>query len=346
MSEAWTWEDEYPNMVHLILALDIFCVVISILGCVGSILTMLVISKWKNVSSGAAFMYSLALTDLLAVFYDGVLDLMLPLFGWNISGVNDVICVCCKFFSWITTVASYYITVLFSLDKMLAVLFPFKYKIYGKARACVISTVVAYLVLSVWSLQTVFVFRLHPINKECAPVNFDIVSLKFWTETRVRISDYITGVIPIGLVFLFTLITILKIRMLGKRNASGRDQSIGSRRDAEITRQMVVVGIVFATFCVGFSVVIRLKNQISGPSLRGKRDVALLSALQNIFLALTNSVNFLVYIIFGDKFRKDFLALMQGSPIFYTSRTTVQANGRNNPAGAASRVVVANSNAK
>ena len=124
MSSRWT--EFYPNMVPVNFALDIVVSIIAFFGCIGNVFTMTIISKWNNISSGAAFMLTLALTDFMSVLYDGIIDMFLNLLGITVKSLNDYMCAFWTFFSWTTTFSSYYITVLFSLDKCLAVWFPFK----------------------------------------------------------------------------------------------------------------------------------------------------------------------------------------------------------------------------
>ena len=58
----------YPISAGFVLGLDIASSVIAALGCIGNVFVMMVISKWKNISSGAACMFSLAMADFLAIF--------------------------------------------------------------------------------------------------------------------------------------------------------------------------------------------------------------------------------------------------------------------------------------
>ncbi|XP_063712421.1 cysteinyl leukotriene receptor 1-like [Symsagittifera roscoffensis] len=161
-----SWEDAYPDAALFVFAMKILCSTISLFGCVGNVFTMVVISTWDRISSGAGFMWALALTDLLSVFYDGILDTLLSLFDISVASLGgDVMCASFKFFSWITTTCSYYMTVLFSLDKCIAVMFPFKYRVYGKVNLCVASTVVVYLFSAIYSIPAAVWYRVDPRNQ-------------------------------------------------------------------------------------------------------------------------------------------------------------------------------------
>ncbi|XP_075253625.1 uncharacterized protein LOC142345131 [Convolutriloba macropyga] len=108
------WEDLYPWVEDILLSLDILSVVSAVIGVIGNIFTILVISKWNNLSSGACFMLNLACVDLVAVATDGLFGKFFRLtLDWSINNVNNFFCSGMTFVNWFTTIASYYATVLF-----------------------------------------------------------------------------------------------------------------------------------------------------------------------------------------------------------------------------------------
>ena len=254
-------------------------------------------------------MLVLAITDLVTVVIDAILDTALPMFGLVLSSANKIICASYMFLSWLTTITSYYLTVLFSLDKCLAVSFPYFYRMHGKPKVVVVATVLSFVILSSYVSPAVFVFRIHPATETCRPTEFGIVSREFFFETRTRIGTFVSGIIPIGCVFVFTAITIVKIRQQSRKLTNGRRGNSATRRDREVTRQMIVVSILFAIFCSGFTSCIVLKQRIQVKTAENEANRSLLEAIQFTFMALTNSANFYVYMIFGKKFRGSFWAI-------------------------------------
>ena len=270
---------------------------------------MIVISRWDKISSGATFIWALALTDFLAVFYDGIIDMMLPFFGLTVTSLGHMICAGCKFFSWATTICSYYMTVMFSLDKCCAVLFPFKYRLLSKPKVAIILTIAVYVFCCIYSVPALLVFALHPKSETCRPVRFDYISRDYFFDLRPEMGYYFSGFIPIGVVFVCTAIVIYKMRQQGQKIYGNNGNTRQSQKDLEITRQMIVVGIIFAVFCLGFTILLRVKRQMQVDTMYGEAKLELLDAIQSNILALMNSTNFLVYILFGKKFRADFLKL-------------------------------------
>ncbi|XP_075263965.1 uncharacterized protein LOC142355792, partial [Convolutriloba macropyga] len=308
-----TWEEVYPSIALFVMGMDIWNTVLSVIGCIGNIFVLLIISQWKLMSSGAAFMYSLALTDFLSLFWDGIIDELLPLLGFVLTDVHNIICAAGKFFNFASTVASYYLTVLFGLDKCLAVVFPFKYREYGKPNVCIVATLLVYLAMVAYAFYAPFVYRLDPETGVCKPINFEIVTPFFLYDVRPYITFTFGGVVPIIGSFLVTGITVLKLRQNAKNRAQEQSSKTRppqqSRRDAEITRQMLVVCFLFGCLALFNSAIVRINFSVDVKTLRDEAMVRVRDRFLSCSLALMNSANFFIYLIFGKKFRADFLNL-------------------------------------
>ena len=309
-----TWVEVFPVAYAVVYGIKAFSATLSMFGVLGNLLTMLVIAQWQNLTSGAAFMFSLALTDFMTVLYDGVIELLLPLFDIHLIAINDVTCAVGSHFTFGSTLSSYYVTALFSLDKCLAVLLPFKYREYGKPKVCVISTIIAYVLMAIWTGIALFVFRVEPGAKICRAREFGIVSRHFYLEVRPKYSTIVHGVIPISSVFLFTTLTILKLRLTRNRknqNQSAESAGRQSRRDLEITRQMIVVCSIFVTFSLIFSICANIMLGMDRNTVEKEKSYNLYRAIMYLCQAVINSANFYMYVLFGQKFRASVMNLLR-----------------------------------
>ena len=266
-------------------------------------------------------MFSLALTDLLAVIYHGFIDSALPLFGLTLKAMSNITCVSCNFFSWTISMTSYYVTILFSLDKCIAVLIPFKYREHGKPMVCVISTVIAYAFCGAFSLPAVLVHEIDQVENECRLQKFDIISYDMILKLYIPATFLISGIVPVVSVIILTAITIVTAQKSSSRRR--RRSSEGHKtaqvtasilREREMTKQMIVVGLVFSSLCLGVIVCIVLQVA-SSDSSTGVATENIYRAVQDILILLTNSVNFFIYIGFGHNFRKQTFALFGRSEI-------------------------------
>ncbi len=311
--ETLTWQEEYPSKANLTFAIDIAIIIISVFGILGSLFTMAIVSKWTKISSGAAFMFILAFTDLLAIFYDGIIDELRPFFGFVLSDINTWACKSSKVFSIATSRASVFLTVLFSLDKCLAVSFPFKYKVYGTKKAAIIASLILYAVVMLYTVQFLLTFDIHERSGECRRVDFSIISREAMNGVLSDSALITNGAIPTFLVFIFSTVTIIKFGQISKKPRAAGNRS-GGRRDTEITRQMIVVGFVFSVFCLGSTICVYVRRQLPRETNLDDAKSTLIRAFQSLFLAIINASNFFAYVLFGNNFRKDFLNLFNSSP--------------------------------
>ena len=171
-----------------------------------------------------------------------------------------------------------------------------------------VTTAIVYTLCCIYASPSAFVYRLHPATQTCRPVNFDLISPEFFFITRPKIGYYITGIIPIGIVVVCTAIVIMKMRNKGRKTNS-RGTSRHAQKDLEITRQMIVVGVIFATFSLGFTICNRVYLGITVETFRDQAVQSFVLSVRTMLLALTNSTNFLIYIIFGKRFRAGFVGL-------------------------------------
>ncbi|XP_075241859.1 mu-type opioid receptor-like [Convolutriloba macropyga] len=314
-----TWEDVYPFVAMVTISLNFTSSLLSILGCIGNSFTMIIISKWKNISSGAAFMFSLALTDLAALSYDGIVETLLPLMGVNVVSLHGSLCPIFSFISWMTTFSSFYLTILFSLDKCLAVYFPLKYREYGKPKACVIATLSLYVVAAIFSAPLPFVTRLDPKTGLCEKTDFSIVSEHYINEIRSDLQLYSAGIAPIIILFILLVLTIGKMRYnesqkRKKNSVSAAEQQIKlqNRRNAEITRQMITVTLLMECALITTTTIYVIRTYMTVESLEDEATFAVFKGLLAICLQLVNSGNFYLYVIFGKRFRTNFFQLIKG----------------------------------
>ena len=130
--------------------------------------------------------------------------------GYSLAALSNVTCAIGTFFYWITSYTSVYLMVLFSLDKCLAVVFPFKYKQYGKPIICKIATATIYMVQTFYAIPVLFVVRKHPTVQICFPADFSRLSRRYFLEVVPVMNTFWNGLVPILLVAVFASVTIVK----------------------------------------------------------------------------------------------------------------------------------------
>ena len=251
-----------------------------------------------------------------AAFYLGIIDSGLPLLGWTLMTVNNAFCVGCSFFSWMVSMSTYYITILLSLDKCIAVLIPFKYREHSKPNICVLGTTLVCIFCCLFSVPALFVYEIDPETNECQIQKFDRISYDLFATVILPVIFLLSGVVPGVSVITLTTITVVRVRISARRRRSAQSVDTNSGqvphsalRNREMTRLMVAMGVAFSSlcFCNIISIVVLI---LSGSSESGISHQSANRILTDILYTMTNSVNFYIYIVFGRKFRAHTLALL------------------------------------
>ncbi|XP_075248292.1 uncharacterized protein LOC142341257 [Convolutriloba macropyga] len=305
---AKLWFESTEDILSARKIIEIISAVIAIFGCIGNIFIILIISKWDSLTSGATFMLLLAIFDFFSASFMSTFSLILPFIGFNLRDVNNFWCAFTTF-STFAIYSSYYITVLFSVDKFIAVMFPYKYREFGKPKISLLATALVVLTQMAWAIPSTMVFRIDSKFRTCGAVYFDIVAADYIIIAYPLINFVINGVFPVFFVFMFTFGTIIKLRIQSKKRDSTRVHSLAGRRDSEMTRQMIVVCFAFGILCLVVTTCVQIMYTIYPEDAYDHASMYFLFAITMCSNSLINSANFYVYIIFGRKFRANFLAL-------------------------------------
>ena len=143
---------------------------------------------------------------------------------------------------------------------------------------------------------------------------FNIISRNFFHNIRPKYSVFINGIIPILTVFLFTTITIIKLRITAKRrNRKQSSDSVGrqNRRDFEIVRQMIVVCSIFVTCAVITSLFVNAMLSNRRVTMKQEMTYNIYQSVVFVCQSIINSANFYMYIVFGQKFRNTLTDLLR-----------------------------------
>ena len=222
-------------------------------------------------------------------------------------------CAAYTFVSNLTSVVSFFMTALFSLDKCMATVFPFKYREIGKPKTCFIATITVYVFIALVNIPVLLVFDLDEEKSQCRVSNFRIISQSFF-EIQMPITIIVVSLMPIFIVLLCTLATAIKLHIeqrkratrghSGPENSSPRD-----RLDAEITKQTMAVCIVFCVLSITTLVMFKINFDSEINSAYDEAIFNLRDRINSIFLSMVYASNFHLYLIFGKKFRADFKLL-------------------------------------
>ena len=141
-------------------------------------------------------MFILALTDFLAFSYDGILDMFFVDMGIDFAAMSEYGCKILKLYSWITTIVSYYIISMLSLDKCMAVWIPVTYKIWGTPKVALIASVIAYLCTFLMCIPAALVYTVVPSGK-CKPASDECLTRRQFLNYVYVLTSLIDFFIPV-----------------------------------------------------------------------------------------------------------------------------------------------------
>ena len=149
-----------------------------------------------------------------------------------------------------------------------------------------------------------------------------IISQAYFFDIQSKLNFVFGGVIPTFTVIARLVLTLTKLRVNREKRANNEtcNRNI-RRRDMEMTRQMIVVASLFSFLTILSSALHVNKSGINVQTPWEDIKVRVLDSLISILVAITNSANFYLYLLFGTKFRKNFIGLFKEEKLDNTKST-------------------------
>ena len=212
----------------------------------------------------------------------------------------------CKIFTFVKVLGSLSAGLIMSsatVERFLAIAFPLKYRSWNTLRTSRI--ILSVLVISTLAVSAFRPMFLHEENGKCqsALINHAKTAELLYTIFIVVIGNGICG----SIILIFTIIIIILLfHQSRKRNVlSNNDVSSKSKKEVQISVMLVTITLIF--ILLRFPRVITLKFVLANsgdPFL-----VQSLDKLTTIFIVVNRSVNFIIYMIFLESFRKSFFGM-------------------------------------
>ncbi|CAC5426388.1 unnamed protein product [Mytilus coruscus] len=313
--------------------------ILIILGTTGNILSIIVLRR-KNIQKSVCSIYLivLSISDLL-VLYTGLLRQWINVvFGVDIRNFGSGICKLHTYIVYFSLDFSSWILMAVTVQRVFLVWFPQKTKTKCTKQEAGISLVAiaAFLLLINSHILYGYGDKEFIVNGTVSVEKCSFMSdeyNQFWNSSWARIDLALFCGIPfccllIGNVLIF--VKVLSIKRAVKRRIAPSASTRGSgakQKDSKLSSMSVMLFTLNTVFLLSTTPisVYMIGNATWEKELVG-RDYAVLEmmwAIVNIFMYLNNSMNFLLYILSGSKFRHEF------KEIFWKKSNTEPATIRN-----------------
>lgn len=305
-----------------------FLPIILIIGTIGNCLSFLVLSRATIAKSNLSVYFRvLAICDTITLIIGLFPEFLHQISYFRLSTISDWTCRFQRFCNFFFGDIACWTLVLVSLERLIAVVWPLKAKIWcSKTRALCYSAV---LILPA-SLKNFMIF----LTLELRVISRITISNKTFGEVRkcvskIEYSYYENLVRPILSLVLYYLVTAsaifitnaiiryfmkVRIRTILRTNTEvGTDASKSQRHQSRsLLKMSMCIGILYIIFLTPSMIIWTLIslfffwNRYMNPAL-----VDLLFSITNILAYLQYSTNFFVYVISGRRFRKELKNLLK-----------------------------------
>ncbi|XP_075253381.1 uncharacterized protein LOC142345285 [Convolutriloba macropyga] len=288
-------------------------IVIPLTGCVGIVfncLTMAVVMYMGMDTSSLVYMLLVAIGDSTSVFIDTILNIGFTHWGWVVVLTrSDLSCKVGQWVSYLTTFATQYTLALFTLDRLLAIAKPIMYKqsLKDKLWYPVAATGVTYVVVSGLLCGNLWMFTLE--NGACLTDSSLSPTLQtFYFHYSVT---FLYCGLPAVVLFVLNFAIIYKLK-----TAPSAGRGSNKSRENSITRGLLVVSFSYLVITLLGSLNLYIVLTVTQPKIsdndpKWEKLTVLMFYVGEWCGAINQSVNFFLYILGSQSFRKEFLKLIR-----------------------------------
>ncbi|XP_053567797.1 growth hormone secretagogue receptor type 1 [Bombina bombina] len=303
---SWSEDALYFFPVPVLTGITVTCILLFIIGVFGNIMTMLVVSQYKDMRTTTnLYLSSMAFSDLL-IFLCMPLDLY-RLWQYRPWNFGSLLCKLFQFISESCTYATILNITALSVERYFAICFPLKAKVViTKGR-------VKMVILVLWVVSFVSagpIFVLVGVEHENGTDPYDTNECKA-TEYAIK-SGLLTIMVWTSSVFFFLPVFCLTIlySLIGrklwrrKRESIGPNTSIRDKNNKQTVKMLVVVVFAFILCWLPFHVA---RYLFSKSFEAGSWEIALISQYCNlvsfVLFYLSAAINPILYNIMSNKYR-------------------------------------------
>ena len=293
-----------------------------LLGVFGNVMTIIIVRRFRAESRSSTmdpYMLILAVADLCVVITGTLPVWAADTMGFQVFRTHDVVCKTGLFVLNLGAASSAWILVAMTTQRALSVAWPHRVNVLCTPRRSwwIILTIVVALCLAYSHL--LYGFGILPsAGRACAMVSKGYAS--FMYKIWVNVDIFLFSLLPFVCLFFSNSVLVLKLRTsvkdAGDQFATTDTQQASRKRKANsVTLTAIVVSVVFVVLTSPLAFYNMLTYMNTNPEAVDVRNLAgrfFPMRLFHIMVFFNYSVNFYLYCLTGEKFRKEFRKIMCG----------------------------------
>ena len=291
-----------------------------LLGVFGNVMTIIIVRRFRTASSSSAmdpYFMVLAVMDLSVVITGPLIDWIQSTTGFFIEGSHDVVCKSVVFVINVGAACSAWILVAMTTQRAVSVAWPHRVNVLCTPRRSwwTILTIVVIFCLA-YSHMLYGIGIVPSAGQSCTLVSksYELFLRNVW----LKIDILLFSLLPFACLFLSNSVLVLKLRRSVK---DARDQLTTTdtqhakreKNASSITLTAIVVSLVFIVLT--FPVALYNLLSLVASNIKNTDDINLSIFIQQVvyITAYFNySVNFYLYCLTGERFRRKFREIMCG----------------------------------
>lgn len=291
--------------------------IITLFGSSGNIMSLVILLQRKLRNSTGLILIGLAIADLCYLITN-----MIRKSSCIISRIDEfaedkfTATIFSPIFYVITSFSrvSSWLVVLISIERLIAVAFPMKIKLWVSTKRMIVSVTLIYILVfflvsplaAQYTLGTFF-------NSRTNTTIYRITNSKFYNENKDILAlhnEFLATLLlrhfPVILVMLFNLmiIIILQRRNMWRKKTDVKKAKSDDKTQARITRMLLIIAGICLLCTAPGSIFLLVYRLVDGFELFGKYHNIFLvcSGISTLLTMINSSVNFIIYMVFNKQF--------------------------------------------
>lgn len=312
--------------------------ILILLGTVGNILTALVIIRnFRKLSSTTVYLLTLAFTDTLFLYNEPLTHFVKSVNGLDLHSITDGGCKISVFLTFSSFHISAWVLVAVTVERVLSVIFPYKVKRRCTRRNAFVVTVLIVVVISVMDSHTLYGFRILSSNmynglSNCTPGYEEYFMFYknqwFWIHFIVGFAIPFVSIAVGNTLVIHGLVKMRRRQKWMDKQVQNGHLSHGRHHTHHAKSLMIILVLLntiffisqtpLAIYLVYFPYFVEGLNKIACSDFQTymieKEKFRFWEAIVANFGYLNASLNFVLYVVSGSRFRREIVFLLTCKP--------------------------------
>lgn len=299
----------YPITLTIWLTVPPLLVVI---GTFGHVLTIVVLTQRRNRNNSIArYLIALAVADLIALWTGCLRKWILYMYDVDVRNLSTIVCKLHLYLTCFASQSSSMLIVIVTLERLVGVWLPLKRK-----RTCTPGTALAVITTFAAVIGFLNSHLLYGLvitkDRKCVPK--DGAYVYFFLNVFTKLYFVITFIIPFIILFLANSAIICRVhkKRINNRAVIQQPNAVSLySKNASMTAMLITLNVVFIVCVAPVACFLPFYKKLTIPSADYRNNaLELVWAIVNMMLYTNNTVNFVLYFLSGDRFRREVKLLL------------------------------------